>query len=136
MPREIVTSENRDEYIAKKLGKKREKDDDLVPIYHSTSKENEKKISKKDFDTKHSADGSVWFSSHPDIENVAATGKGATVKRYINKKKLKLGGWDETDKYGIDELIQQGYHGLELPRSNEKGHTYYQIFHPDKLDKD
>jgi hypothetical protein len=134
MAREIVTSENREDYMKKKLGIEDDKSHQ-IPIYHGTSEKNAKDIEKKGFNVKKSADGTIWFSSHPEIGEVAASGKGKVIKRYLDKNKLKLGGWNETDKYSTDELINQGYHGLELPRSNKEGHTFYQIFHPEKLIK-
>ena len=134
MAREIVTSENREDYMKQKLGIKDEKKH-IVPVYHGTSSENAKKIEKKGFDVKHSADSSIWFTSHPEIGDVTASGKGEVIKRHLDKSKMKLGGWDEADKYGVDELINQGYHGLELPKANAEGHTFYQIFHPNMLHK-
>jgi len=135
MAREIVTSENREEYMAKKLGHKEEKHHSST-IYHGTSAENAKKIEKKGFNVKHSADGSIWFTSDPKIGEVAASGKGGVVKRQLDESKLKLGGWDEADKYGVDELINQGYHGMKYPKANAEGHTHYQIFHPEMLHKE
>ena len=93
-------------------------------------------LEKKGFNVKHSADGSIWMTSHPDIGEVAASGKGGIVKRYIDKKKMKLAGWNESDKYGVDELINKGYHGVEYTKANDQGHTHYQIFHPEMLKKD
>jgi len=132
MAREIVTSENKAEHDAKKLGLKKS---NLIPIYHGTSAQNAKKIEKKDFDVNKSADGSIWFTSDPKIGEVAAAGKGGIVKRYLDKSKLKLGSWNESDKYGTNELMNQGYHGLEFPDANDEGHTHYQIFNPEKLHK-
>jgi len=98
-------------------------------VYHGTDK------AFKDFDISKSADGSIWFTtSKKAIQKgaVAASGKGKIVERIINESKLKLGGWKEADKFGVDELIQQGYDGLKLA---DKGETTYQIFFPEKLIK-
>lgn len=101
-------------------------------IYHGTTKEAAKLIESEGFDTKKSADGTVWFTSNPKIGDVAATGKGAVVSRILDESALKLGGWGENDKYSTDELIAQGYDGLKLEDGDE---TTYQIFNPDKLGK-
>jgi hypothetical protein len=103
-----------------------------TPIYHGTTPEIAKQIEKSGFDVKKSADGTIWFTDNPKIGEVAASGKGGVVKRLIDENKLKLGGWNETDKYGTQELINQGYDGLKLKDGNE---TTYQIFNPEKLSK-
>jgi hypothetical protein len=104
----------------------------LIPIYHGTDPKAAKAIEKSGFDINKSADGTIWFTSNPDIGEVAATGKGAVVQRYLNENKVKLGGWDEIDKYSVDELLQKGYDGVKL--QDETG-TVFQIFNPQKLNK-
>ena len=101
-------------------------------LYHGTSPAAAKQIERSGFDINKSADGTVWFTSNPQIGEVAATNKGAVVERLADLNKLKLGGWKETDKYSVDELIQQGYDGLRLVDGNE---ITYQIFNPEKLRK-
>jgi hypothetical protein len=98
-------------------------------IYHGTSPSAADAIKKSGFDLTKSADGTIWFTSNPNIGEVAASGKGGIVKAKLDKK-LKLGGWDETDKYSTDELISMGYDGLKL---KDNGEITYQIFNPSKL---
>jgi hypothetical protein len=100
-------------------------------IYHGTTPEAAKQIEKNGFDVTKSADGTIWFTSNPKIGEVGATGQGGIVKRKLDDK-LKLGGWDETDKYSTDELLNMGYDGLKLKDSEG---TVYQIFNPEKLSK-
>lgn len=100
----------------------------IRPIFHSTTPSAASSIEKNGFDLSKSADGSVWFTADPLANEVAATGKGAIVKRYLDDKKMKLGGWEEADKYLTDQLISKGYDGLKLD-------DWYQIFNPDKLGK-
>lgn len=98
-------------------------------LYHGTTPEAAKAIEKSGFDLAKSADGTIWFTSNPKIGEVGATGKGGIVKRKLDNK-LKLGGWEETDKYSTDELLNMGYDGLKLKDSEG---TVYQIFNPEKL---
>ena len=136
MAREIVTSENREEYNNKKMGIKPETKEEKhkkIALYHGTGAKEAKHIEKHGFDVNKSADGTIWMTTDPKIGEVAAAGKGGIVKRYIDESKLKLGGHDEADKYSTDELINQGYHGLKFP--HEEGHYHYQIFHPEMLQK-
>lgn len=96
-------------------------------IYHGTAEV------FKDFDIDKSADGTIWFTDNKSkIEKgeVSASGKGQIMERIIDENKLKLGGWEENDKYGVGELIKQGYDGLKLVDEDE---TTYQIFYPEKL---
>ena len=104
-----------------------------VEIYHGTTPEAAKLIEKQGFDIGKSADGGIWFTSNPDIGEVAAAGKGGIVKRILPEN-LKLGSYDEADKYFTDELIGQGYHGLQFPNVQD-GHTHYMIFNPEMLKK-
>jgi hypothetical protein len=99
-------------------------------IYHGTSPQAANNIAENGFDLSRSADGSAWFTSNPNIGEVAATGKGAVVNRSIDEGNMKLGGWAETDKFGTDELIRDGYDGLKLVDGDT---TTYQIFNPEKL---
>lgn len=99
-------------------------------IYHGTTPKSAKAIEKSGFDVAKSADGTIWFTSNPNIGEVAATGKGAVVKRAFDEKNLKLAGWDDIDKYSVDELINKGYDGVKMPDANQ---TVYQIFNPEKL---
>jgi hypothetical protein len=101
-------------------------------IYHGTSPKAAKAIEKSGFDVTKSADGTIWFTNNPNIGEVAATGKGAVVKRFLDEKKMKLGGWDDTDKFSTDELIQKGFDGLKL-EDKKTGEITYQIFNPEKL---
>lgn len=104
-----------------------------IPIYHGTTPEAAKIIDKAGFDVKKSADGTVWFTVDPNIGEVAASGKGGIVKRQIDPNKLKLATWDDVDKYGIDELISKGFHGVKY--EDEGQPTNYQIFFPEMLFK-
>jgi hypothetical protein len=104
----------------------------MESIYHGTTPQAAKAIEKSGFDLTKSADGTVWFTSNPNIGEVAASGKGGIVKRSIDASKMKLGGWDEADKYSTDELINKGFDGLKL---TDNGETTYQIFNIDKLSK-
>jgi hypothetical protein len=104
---------------------------DLEAIYHGTSPQAAKAIEKSGFDLGKSADGTMWFTSNPQIGEVAASNKGAIIQRKLPKD-MKLGSWDEMDKYSTDELLNLGYHGLRLP---DEGVTTYQIFNPEKLVK-
>jgi hypothetical protein len=102
-------------------------------IYHGTTGEIANIIEKNGFDVSKSADGTIWFTDNKSSISsgeVAASGSGAVIERIIDEKNLKLGGWEETDKYSTNELINQGYDGLKLKGENE---TTYQIFNPEKL---
>jgi len=103
-----------------------------LELYHGTSPAAAKAIEKSGFDINKAADGTVWFTSNPNIGEVAASNKGAVVKRLLDKNNMKLGGWAETDKYSTDELINMGYDGLMLKDGDA---VTYQIFNPQKLIK-
>ncbi len=103
-------------------------------IYHGTSPEAAALIKRRGFDLKQSADGTVWFTENPAIGEVGAARKGAIVKRQIDDEKLKLGGWEEYDRYGTGELISQGYDGLKLVDGPDD-FPVYRLFKPNKTTK-
>lgn len=105
-------------------------------IYHGTSPEAAANIAKRGFNVSKSADGSIWFTSNPEIGEVSATGKGAVVKRLLDEEKLKLATPEQADKYFTDQLINEGYVGVKYPNYGPNEATHYQIFEPKKLGKE
>jgi hypothetical protein len=110
-------------------------DKKTTSIFHGTTSEIAKEIEANGFDVEKGADGTMWFTSNKSkIESgeVGASVKGGIVERTIDESTLKLGGYDEQDKYSTGELINMGYDGLKLV---DDGEITYQIFEPNKLGK-
>ena len=105
----------------------------LRNIYHWTSPEAAKAIDELGFDLDMTADGSAWFTTNPDIGEVAAAGKGGVIQRQLDESNLKLASYDETDKYLKDQLIDMGYDGAYYP--DGEGGAHYEIWNQDKLNK-
>ena len=105
----------------------------LRNIYHGTSPEAAKAIDELGFDLDMTADGSAWFTTNPDIGEVAAAGKGGVIQRQLDESNLKLASYDETDKYLKDQLIDMGYDGAYYP--DGEGGAHYEIWNQDKLDQ-
>ena len=96
-------------------------------IYHGTGEKFD------EFDLEKMADGTVWFTDNKtkiEAGEVGASYKGEIMERIIDENNLKFGGWEEQDRFGVGELINQGYDGLRL---EEDGEVTYQIFYPEKL---
>ena len=80
--------------------------------YHQTSSDFD------DFDFGKTSDGTVWFTDNkanfddPSSSAGAAAGKGRVIEKDIELN--KVAGYDELDKYSVDELVQQGYDGAVL----------------------
>ena len=67
------------------------------------------------FDQNKTQDSLFWFTSNRgkiEAGETGAAGRSKIVPVYLSAK--KLAGWEEYDKYTIDELIQQGYDGIKL----------------------
>ena len=81
-------------------------------VFHQTSEQFD------EFDLSKGADGTAWFTgdkknfADPASSASAASGKGRVLEREVELK--KVAGFDELDKYSIDELRQQGYDGAVL----------------------
>ena len=95
-------------------------------IYHGT----DNNFSK--FDLNKMEGGVAYFTDNLkdfDAGNTSgAVGTKIKMERYLSPK-LKLGGYDEADKFSTGELINQGYHGLKLEKD---GATWYEIFNPNQ----
>tara|TARA_R110002072_G_scaffold249269_1_gene408221 strand:+ start:188 stop:1933 length:1746 start_codon:yes stop_codon:yes gene_type:complete len=105
----------------------------LRAIYHGTSPEVARAIDQFGFDLGKTADGSAWFTTNPDIGEVAAAGKGGVIQRQLDESNLKLASYDETDKYLKDQLIDMGYDGAYYP--DGEGGAHYEIWNQEKLSK-
>jgi hypothetical protein len=106
----------------------------LRNIYHGTSSDAARAIDQFGFDLGKTADGSAWFTTNPDIGEVAAAGKGGVIQRQLDESNLKLASYDETDKYLKDQLIDMGYDGAYYP-DQLNGSTHYEIWNQDKLNQ-
>jgi hypothetical protein len=102
-------------------------------IFHGTSSDAAKAIDQFGFDLGRTADGSAWFTTNPNIGEVAATGQGGIVKRQIDDSQLKLASYAETDKYTNGQLQDMGYDGAYYP--DQDGGTQYEIWNQDKLNE-
>lgn len=105
----------------------------LNDLYHGTSIDAAEQIERSGFDLSKSADGSAWFTSNPDIGEVAATGQGGVVRRQLDESNLKLASYAETDKYTNGQLQDMGYDGAYYP--DQDGATQYEIWNQDKLNE-
>jgi hypothetical protein len=90
-------------------------------VYHGTAK------AFTTFDQNKTMDGAFWFTSDKgavDAGEVGAAGKGDIMPVYLSAK--KLAGWDDYDKKTTDQLIQEGFDGVELDGD-------YMIFDPRQI---
>jgi hypothetical protein len=90
-------------------------------VYHGTAKAFDA------FDQDKTMDGVFWFTSDKsslERGESGAAGVGEIMPVYLSAK--KLAGWDEYDRYSIDELIQEGYDGIKLDND-------YVIFNPTQI---
>lgn len=96
-----------------------------TPVYHSTASDFDA------FDPDRAIGSQFWSTTdRAAIESgdVGAQGKGVVKEMYqrINNP----AGWNEYDKFGIDELIGQGYDGLKLPDTD--GQSTMVAFNPNQ----
>ncbi len=94
--------------------------ENVYKVYHGTNK-----VFKK-FDIKNSTQGIVWFTDSIDsIKNQEHGGLGNQIimTRYITIN--NPAGWNEYEKYGLQQLEDMGYDGVILPQN---GKTDYFVF--------
>lgn len=79
------------------------------------------------FDMRKTADTAFWFSSGKkkiiDGESGAAS-RNAIISAYLNI--TNIAGWDEYERYGIDELERLGFDGIRLDDD-------YVVFYPNQI---
>lgn len=67
------------------------------------------------FDISKTMDGTFWFSE--DAEKILHGESGAAAIKWLIKVALtvdKIAGWEEYDKYYLEELERMGYNGIHL----------------------
>jgi len=97
--------------------------DTSTPVYHGTASDFDA------FDPDRAIGSQFWSTTDKaaiEAGDVGAQGNGVVKEMYqrINNP----AGWNEYDKFGIDELIGQGYDGLKLPEPG--GHSTMVAFDP------
>ena len=89
-------------------------------VYHGTNQQFDK------FDFNKATQGIVWFTDSIDsIKNQEHGGQG---NKYIMTRYITINnpaGWDEYEKYGLQQLEDMGYDGVILPQGNK---TDYFVF--------
>lgn len=90
-------------------------------VYHGTAKAFDR------FDANKTMDGVFWFTSDKtklERGEAGAAARGDLMPVYLSAK--NLAGWDQYEKFSIDELIAQGYDGIQLDDD-------YVIFEPTQI---
>jgi hypothetical protein len=90
-------------------------------VYHGTN------LGFNKFDNYYSAQGVHWFSSNRD--KITSGGSGAASSKIIKDVYLsakKLAGWDEYEKYGLQEIQDLGFDGIKLDDD-------YVVFEPTQI---
>ena len=96
-----------------------------VKVYHSTGDD------FNEFDSDRAIAGQTWFTSNKakaDEGYDGSAGQGRTVDARVDIR--NPAGYDEYEKYGIGELIGQGYDGLKLVEADE---VVYVAFFPEQI---
>ncbi len=105
------------------FGESQVKDAQGKPLvaYHGTAQAFDK------FDGNKTMDGVFWFTTDKtklERGEAGAAAAGEIMPVYLSAK--NLAGWDQYEKFSIDELIQQGYDGIQLDDD-------YVIFEPTQI---
>jgi putative uncharacterized protein (fragment) len=94
-------------------------------VYHGTD------TNITTFDKEKTADSNFWFINRKDkIENgeVGAAANGKIIPVWLNAR--NLADWKEYDTYGLDELRQMKYDGIDLSEDEERT---FVIFEPTQI---
>jgi virulence-associated protein VapD len=94
--------------------------ENVYKVYHGTNE----KFNK--FNFKKATQGIVWFTDN--IDSIKKQTHGGMGNKIIMTRYITINnpaGWNEYDKYGLQQLIDMGYDGVILPGENE---TNYFVF--------
>lgn len=89
-------------------------------VYHGTNQQFDR------FDFNRSTQGIVWFTDSP--ESIQSGEHGGAGNKYIMTRYITINnpaGWEEYEKYGLQQLEDMGYDGVILPQGNK---TDYFVF--------
>jgi len=89
-------------------------------VYHGTNNQFDK------FDFKRATQGIVWFTD--SIDSIRNYEHGGAGNKFIMTRYITINnpaGWDEYEKYGLQQLEDMGYDGVILPQGNK---TDYFVF--------
>jgi len=104
----------------------KENDSKKIIVYHSSNNEFSR------FNFKQALQKIVWFTS--DKQELLNGNKGAAGNKIIYTLEVTINnpaGWDEYQKYLLDQLRQLGYDGAILP--DEDGHFDGFVFNPKNI---
>lgn len=88
--------------------------EETYKVYHGTNQEFDR------FSTKLATQGIIWFTDSVDsIKRGEHGGMGSKIimTRYITMN--NPAGWDEYDKYGLQQIEDMGFDGIILPHGTE-----------------
>lgn len=94
-------------------------------VYHGTNQK------FKNFSFKNATQGIVWFTD--SIDSIKNQEHGGLGNKFIMTRYITINnpaGWEEYDRYGLQELIDRGYDGVILP---QKDKTDYFVFSPKNI---
>ena len=89
-------------------------------VYHGTNREFDR------FDFKQATQGIVWFTD--SIDSIKNSEHGGMGNKFIMTRFITINnpaGWEEYEKYGLQQLEDMGYDGVILPQGNK---TDYFVF--------
>jgi hypothetical protein len=92
----------------------------VYKVYHGTNNEFEK------FDFKRASQGIVWFTD--SIDSIKNQTHGGAGNKFIMTRYITINnpaGWEEYEKYGLQQLEDMGYDGVILPQGDK---TDYFVF--------
>ena len=96
-------------------------------VYHGTNHEFDR------FDFKKTAQGIVWFTD--SVDSIKSGEHGGNGSKYIMTRYITINnpaGWDEYEKYGLQQLEDMGYDGVILPQGDK---TDYFVFNNKSIKK-
>lgn len=96
-----------------------------LTVYHGTN------VKFNKFSLTKSTMGIIWFTSDKNKilnKDVGASGHGFIVTANVTIK--NPAGWDEYEKFGLSELLREGYDGVILP--DETGFDCF-VFSPKQI---
>lgn len=96
--------------------------DNWITVYHGTDSKFE------EFDLDKTSEGDIWFTDNK--ESITKGESGAASSKYIMTRQINLknpAGWDEYEKYSLQQLREKGFDGVKLPDSDKIDYIVFDI---------
>ena len=114
------TDEKFDKFLGVRIPQENVLNEETYKVYHGTNQEFDR------FDLNRATQGIIWFTDN--IDSIKSGEHGGQGNKYIMTRYITINnpaGWDEYEKYGLQQLEDMGYDGVILPQGDKNDYFVF-----------